>query len=1021
MMSPIKEPDLALAGVALLVMFAFLMWHDSPLKSSRPLDPYVQHQNPNATGHAYESQFWEDPFFFYPPDPKEEKSKGYCKEQLIEEIKATENPVKILAPLLKVRPDTLENRELRTRHRYAVIAGLIESGYRPLKQGYRRLAPGHRPLEPGHLHFCSSQENSGDQEYDVRWEHYSRESQDDLVQGKSDVIVVWMNSEIFIDDNRFGVMSRNLLGEKKIIKDNFYVYDLNDILDQDRSAEIRRKIINVNKNYVNENIKLIKPAGSDTAPAGSDTALTKLAEELKLRNIKEPSDEVMIITEQDSENARNLTSTFCRHFSEDKKSDACKSNGIKNVFYLKGLDANQLIIDKQDKNEGHQGSSKQTDRRAVIDLHDPSPLPVGPSQVDYLHRLAKEIKDSHNDIDIDKRDSGIKAVGIFGSDFNDKLRILEALRAEMPEILVFTTDLDAQMFSPQHWQAARNLVVASHFDLRLDPEYQEHFPGFRDSQQTNIFYHTIKLFKDGVTIPENILPKIFEIGRNGPVHLAQEKDEQKKGDESSIDPLDNAQEQATKQLMLLGGITIFLILFLGQVRPYSNYLIGGLFFGSLIIFSIAFVFAIDASGEPLSFKDGTSLWPTIFIQIIATLLACAFIFSTKRILEDNSKYINRQYFTAIPNTVDNEPSSYWTRIKSSIKTFRSKWVAIIVAILVCIIFIASSLAYTVNDVYPSKFSFILCIEWLVFIALVYYLIIVLFKKGEKFLFIKDWAEKEGSNILELNALWREYCAYGQFEHRAARVVATWLFFAIIETLLIYVLPPWPSPCRGDTCDWAAWVGVISFVVIMILLFFILDAVRLNYFWIQKLRTKHPLLVGRTILTYDLKALKTFDDARRNKVASLRALEQIIDLVAVRTLKVDRLIYFPMLCIMLMLFARTAYFDNQEFPLSKGITFAASISLLFFAGFMLRNEAGHLKHSVIKCAENLGKDYFSCKTEADAVINRAKKTEVNEVINRINNVNKGAFEPMFEQPVMRATLIILASIGIFAAKYLKLFE
>src|SRR5690606_38760324 len=161
----------------------------------------------------------------------------------------------------------------------------------------------------------------------------------------------------------------------------------------------------------------------------------------------------------------------------------------KNVFYLKGLDANQPITDKQDKNGDYQAASKQADRRAVIDLHDPSPLPVGPSQVDYLHRLAKEIKDSHNDINIDKRDSGIKAVGIFGSDFNDKLRILEALRAEMPEILVFTTDLDAQMFSPQHWQAARNLVVASHFDLRLDPEYQEHFPGFRDSQQTNIFYH----------------------------------------------------------------------------------------------------------------------------------------------------------------------------------------------------------------------------------------------------------------------------------------------------------------------------------------------------------------------------------------------------------------------------------------------------------------------------------------------------------------------------------------------------
>ena len=52
----------------------------------------------------------------------------------------------VLAPLVKVTPDTLENKELRTRQRYAVVAGLIESGY--------------RPQEPGLLHFCSIQKDS---------------------------------------------------------------------------------------------------------------------------------------------------------------------------------------------------------------------------------------------------------------------------------------------------------------------------------------------------------------------------------------------------------------------------------------------------------------------------------------------------------------------------------------------------------------------------------------------------------------------------------------------------------------------------------------------------------------------------------------------------------------------------------------------------------------------------------------------------------------------------------------------
>ena len=73
--------------------------------------------------------------------------------------------------------------------------------------------------------------------------------------------------------------------------------------------------------------------------------------------------------------------------------------------------------------------------------------------------------------------------------------------------------------------------------------------------------------------------------------------------------------------MLLGGITVFLIFFLWQVLPNSCYLISWSVFGSIIIFFIALFFAINESGEPLSFTDGTSLWPTIFIQFIAILLA----------------------------------------------------------------------------------------------------------------------------------------------------------------------------------------------------------------------------------------------------------------------------------------------------------------------------------------------------------------------------------------------------------------
>ena len=79
---------------------------------------------------------------------------------------------------------------------------------------------------------------------------------------------------------------------------------------------------------------------------------------------------------------------------------------------------------------------------------------------------------------------------------------------------------------------------------------------------------------------------------------------------------------------------------------------------------------------------------------------------------------------------------------------------------------------------------------------------------------------------------------------------------------------------------------------------------------------------------------------------------MVSLVAERTRAVDKLIYYPMLCIMLMLFSKITYFDNQEFPLSKGITFGAAISLLFLSGFVLRREANELKLSVKKSLRDM---------------------------------------------------------------------
>ncbi|SEP26550.1 hypothetical protein [Nitrosovibrio sp. Nv6] len=1069
-MPSIKEPDLALAGLALLVIFGLLIWYDRPVESARPFDPYIQHQDLQTTDYAYQSWLWQDPFGFdldsyternqYYIDfgdnigktspyrfrvykktdvepiahkkesedkkketdesKKTEPKEGQCEGELnkkISDIKNNDNKttVKILAPLLKVRPDTTENKELRTRDRYAVIAGLMEAGY--------------HPSETDRLHFCSSQKNK---EYDVRWEHFRYEPQpnkdtfsknetdqpekdeadnksDNKPDKKPDIVVVWMNSEIFADADRFDFISKSLLRLEEI--ENFYIFDLNNILDQKRTVDVNKKIACINKNN-NKNIEFKRTETDDKGLAD------KLTEELRLRFIK-PS-EVMIITEQDSENVRALADNFCKSFSDsfkekqdtnvkdspnpkdkpdvDLKDNTCE---IRNVFYLKGLDAYQQIVHNQDKNEE---ANKQAARLSGIDLNIPPPLPIGPSQFDYFHRLAKQINDPHKEINLETRDIGIKAVGIFGSDFYDKLLILEALRAEMPNILVFTTDLDAQMLHPPHWLSTRNLVVASHFNLlledgdkdekeRLKRSHQEQTSPFRDSHQGSIFFSTISTITGHVQESSLPSPQIFEIGRHGFVRLgaAQENDQAILPLMSPDIPIARLWFLAQTQLLLLSLLTMMivsLICFHWRILPNSLESSLWLLSYPLAIFAVALFFATDKLGEPLSFTDGVSLWPSIFIQIIAIIMALAFFFRGKKELDANFDSLNNQHFGFC--------LLRWEEV--------SKWRNVL--LFTGIILFFSIAIYAYNDVNPSDLQFKWCFLLLMFLAIAFFLLKLNFPYNDNtfdFNSIKDWIEKDNSRpVKNENDLWKEYYNYGRIDHRVSRVVAIWLFFAIIETILIYIVPPWPLPCRGNACDWASWIGVMSFTAVMLLLFFVLDAVRLNYYWIKKLRTQHPLLAEDYQGGFD-----AFGNAITNY--PLQSLEKIVAVVAERTEVVDKLIYYPMLCIMLMLFARITYFDNQDFPLSKGITFAASISLLFFSGFILRYEAEKLKRLVIQSAENLGKN------------NTRIQPEARKVIKRIKGICEGAFEPMFEQPVLRALLIILASVGLFVGEYLKLFE
>ncbi len=870
-----------------------------------------------------------------------------------------------------------------------------------------------------------------------------------------------------------------------------------------------------------------------------------LAEELKRRHITNSS-EIVIISEYDTEKilklANNFNNSISRQFDSDKSSKECKANEMGHYTYLKGLDAYQRMLGKQNSENSSKALEKREELLSVMDQHN---LPIGPAQFDYLYRLVRQIKESHKDNDHKKH---IKAVGVFGSDFYDKLVIFQALRAEIPNIVLFTTELDAEMLHPQYWRWTRNLIVATPFDLRLNDKFQKQTPPFRDSLQTQIYYEIRKVLS---SLDGESPSLIFEIGRNGPVYLTTGNGLQNESE--SVHPDYSKQKnQLNNQLILWSFIVIALIFTVQQIKPHSGAIVIWLSTTAIVLFTLAFYAANWPGDEPFGFTDGVSMWPSILLRWFAFSLAAAFIFLTIRSLEANFDRLNRRYYSApadgakeklialckdekqfsgsevIGKLIPKCLKDFWKKLKAcllsvcdKIRTqcnndhhksntknkqsiFSFEFVSAILIIAIAIIIYAFGIHTLFQD---PELLITLCVNYVLEIALLLILTFGALYFENKIKSIRIMVEKDAvrtpkSNcdedeykgedldnkrertVIPSDDLWKEYYIHGRLRHRLLRASLKFSIFMIVAALLYQLFPTLPPPCRGDSCIfWEETSRVLSFSIIMLLTFLVLDAQRLCLHWIEKIRTKHLLFVDKTpekktresgddldrplaetgclyesdglykklkslnkeltvrsvMNTYTAKkSLEDLEDqlaalekkcknledlsvleklrskletlkakvlpayAQENPAVALKSFQDIVTLVAKRTRVVDRLIYYPLIAIMLLLIARMSYFDNIAFPLHISFTVIMSISLLLYAGAKLRIEAIQLKRAAINCAKYLS--------------HPDKET----VIREIQGIDYGAFEPLFEQPAIRSLLLTLGFLGLIISEYFTLF-
>lgn len=1038
-----SEPGMAFVGVLLLFVFGIMIFNDRPVQSPRPYDmPYPHPLDRNLSDYSYESWPWEDPFDFKLGDLKERdsyqidigelgkfielkdnnkqelqirlhksldghdlmgekiKDKDLCSIQIQEklpQINKTNKSIRILASVVKVYPRTIENKENRTRQRYAVTAGLTASGY--------------TASEPNRLNFCTSHEkpHKPHEEYNVRWEHFKHSSED-----KDDVIVLWVDSDADIKMFKWPI-------DKYIL--SRLIFDFNNLIKEDSDLKWLKflKFELVKSMYFDKQLEQSTP-----------DILEKLLKELKLRRIGK--DEVVLFTELGNVDMCEMAKKLSPPFTKGSATNGISGcNEIKNHFYYsKGLDANQQAIKKRDQPD-NQGNDKNWND--YFSLHSHENPSIGHAQFDYLHRLSHQIKDINKASQRDSHKNKIKAIGIFGSDFYDKLIILEALWRENPNIIYFTTDLDAQMLQPEYWNWTRNLIVASHFDLQFHEDLQKPFPPFRDSRQAEIYYQILKHFPPDNPERKHRLentkpsPLIFEIGRNGPVFLHQvnfcENDTKVINIRCSFSipeiPTNNSinrnydqQNELKYYLLFISLIAIALIFTESEMRPFSGAQTIWLSIVTLLLIGLMFYAVYDTEGEPLSFTDGVSIWPTILIRIFIFFLAFAFTIKLICALEVNFYELNNKDF--LKKTLDNELKPLFLNRIISIrncgkdtnsgkrsfkeficsKPFLQSMIFMIFGMLcyagvISVYYFDSTIIK--NFLLPTSNQFIQHIESILLIAALIIISLLDRKEIIKIESIKDWAEEgtvnkssevdandssSSNQTQSFQQLWINYRKHGVPEQRLLRATVMWFIFMNIDIFLRHLFPESFSLCRGDTCTINYWVFTVSFSIVIFLTFLVLDAQRLCIHWIEKLHKNYPLCSG--------------NDKKLTP-------EELIQLVADRTEVIDRLIYFPIILLMLMFLSRIVYFDYLDFPLSNGIVSMISISLLFYAGLKLRTEADELKWVVIE---------------------NAKGQRPNKIIKKLEQFNYGAFQPMSEQPVVRSALLIIGSLGLFAAEYLMLF-
>ena len=925
-------------------------------------------------------------------------------------------PVLLLAVMLDAGPYS-EQAESRLRARQAVLEGLSESGFTPVDGEHIGFVTDEWPRVEAKT---SSSPVPG--ALLLPWEECeANEAIDDpeliFPKGTKRVVVLWLPAANFNvnplrcfaalinqlapDDLRNHIDVRligpaNSAGLKSMVKEAYWyplkqdetscalqgaldgaqiispratVPDFTLLSPAEVSADGARKCVEA---VVEESIELDSRGGLHFVRtiAPDDQVLSELIAELAKREIvvsqitpghhsKPPKlSHIVILSEWDTPYGRSLGRTFAADVAAQSANDAgdhleTARARIHPYDYLRGIDG-RLPGDVGKDNQPEQLQKTQLGQNTVA-----IEATEGLNQSDYLRRLARQMKE--DDARWHREDgSGIRAIGLLGSDIYDKLMILRALRPQFPGALFFTNNYDAHLERRDDWDVTHNLVIASPFGSRVQGIYikrrQRNVPPFRDNNQTSMYVGTLVATtkmkaEDAACLSRQ--PRTFEISRRGAYELSPPWYRCPSGDsnvESNRDKLGETKAWFRDWLAfsVIWQLIIIALAVLGMAawisvciarrtspgggtaierlkRAFVSTVFWSVYGGPLIIFAVALVAQFRAPEEPLAFFSGISIWPTEMLRLIAFMLAIFFMFKASFDLRANAKRIEADFAFA-PFQL---PPFQWRDLGIGFEQWQMQ-----------------------EPPRTSRFS----------------------------------AEEA----------WYAYLCRNKFWPRFIRIGILFALYSIFAFTILHLFPQPPPPARGHL---AFIIDNIVFYLagigLLLLTFYVVDAIQLNSNFIR--------MFGREVTKWGRELVERSHRRPPLTEEELSAYHEIF-FVAQRTKAVAPLIWYPLLVLTLVVVARSSFFDNWTWPGSLVLVFAITAAWALGSAILLRHAAEQLRETALNDLRRfrlLGQE------------SEAKRQTFDELMAEIRDLKTGAFAPLTEQPFIRAVLFPGAAFGLLA--------